>query len=1009
MSENGRTKLVNRSESSSYLVLDQPTANFKELRLGDGFEAAPGDEITFDSHVSTEGSISASLVVIEYDSNRERIAPVFVRINTSAAYRVRENTKFALIALRIAGQGALTVDSLLVNKARAGESVESAKLRYQPKGSLAGSRKSLESTLASVRNSLRSASRDIAALEDTLTDGIELRTPAMPAIARQSARDDGVISANREALARSLFVEMAKSLPDTDGSHHFSQIDASVGIITDEYMYNFYKDVFREVHYLSPENYREVLEHSTLDAVIYVTCWKGVRNEEWKGIKFREKPAAAFDAILNHAKKFNLPTVFQSIEDPSNFDYFLPVAERFDYVFTSDIEVIDQYKQALGHDRVFYGEYGANPQVNNPVGAFRFDVTSAFFAGSYPERYPDRCADMETMFSSLPNLPRGLVIMDRNFATGDYSFPDSYQASIIGPVDHATLQKVHKVFRYNLNFNSIKSSPTMCAMRVYELQAQGKPILSNYANSVFNRFPEVRIVAHRTALADLASAELPHDEMARAQRSVARIMNGKTSFDVVGRMCSRVGLPSGAQRSSRMLIVADSDLEQVRLIVSRQKMVDAYVVPTAELVAKREMLDEFGYVAFIDAKRDYGEFYLATRLAAFKYTGSHFVTQEARFTDRGLTSGRIHEFTSSASDRELTVVSTAHPACYPFVSGRDSSITGAGYIADPYQVDYDRYCSSVSLLNRPSDGKYKLSVIVPVHNNGRFLAEKCLPSIQRNELWPLIEVILVDDGSTEPETVTTLERLSTIYDNVSLFSFDDGASGSASRPRNRGMELASAPLLAFLDPDNEISVGGYDSLVTEFDRLEASGVQLDFVSGFQVKVGAKTSVNGLHANGETLLVEDAKAKFFERGRFPVVSTQAAAISTAFLRSNNITFVEEAVGQDTLFGWKILGLARSAAFVDTAHLIYYSERLGSVTNQVTARYFEKSLLLERVQIAELQSLGILELFKEFHLPNFIENWYRPRLGLVPEGEAAYASSLLDEIGALYGYKSKTVKP
>src|SRR5699024_1965141 len=142
-------------------------------------------------------------------------------------------------------------------------------------------------------------------------------------------------------------------------------IDASIAIVTDEYMFNFYKDVFREVHYVSPDNYIEVFDRESIDAFIYITCWKGVNGEEWKGLTFRDKPREALESILSIARDRAIPTVFQTIEDPSNFEYFLPVARQFDYIFTSDRDCIDQYRDAVDHDRVYYGEYGANPLINN--------------------------------------------------------------------------------------------------------------------------------------------------------------------------------------------------------------------------------------------------------------------------------------------------------------------------------------------------------------------------------------------------------------------------------------------------------------------------------------------------------------------------------------------------------------------------------------------------------------------------------------------------------------------
>src|SRR5699024_4695517 len=168
---------------------------------------------------------------------------------------------------------------------------------------------------------------------------------------------------------RELLIQLASTLPQSNGSEYFStKLPFHVAVVTDEYMLNFYRDAFEKVTYVRPAEVDRVIE-TGFDFLLYVTCWKGVANEEWRGVKFREAPRAALEKLLDYARENGKPTFFQSIEDPSNFEYFLPVAEKFDHVLTSDADCVDAYRQELGHDRVYYGEYGANVMLNNPIGS----------------------------------------------------------------------------------------------------------------------------------------------------------------------------------------------------------------------------------------------------------------------------------------------------------------------------------------------------------------------------------------------------------------------------------------------------------------------------------------------------------------------------------------------------------------------------------------------------------------------------------------------------------------
>src|SRR5699024_6720991 len=218
-----------------------------------------------------------------------------------------------------------------------------------------------------------------------------------------------------------------------------------------------------------------------------------------------------------------------------------------------------------------------------------------------------------------------------------------------------------------------------------------------------------------------------------------------------------------------------------------------------------------------------------------------------------------------------------------------------------------------------------LSIIVPVHNAGHFLLTKCLPSIRRNRRADEFEVLLIDDGSTDGITPQICRDLAERYPAVRAYCFEDGGSGSASRPRNKGIDLARGARIAFLDPDNEISDRGYDTLLGLVEEAEAEQPGVGFVTGYQVKVSRTSTFTGRHASSRLSIISDLRAAYFERGKFPVISTQAAVIDRELFEDGALRFVERAAGQDTLFGWELLLKAGVGAFTTAAHLIYYAER------------------------------------------------------------------------------------
>ena len=94
---------------------------------------------------------------------------------------------------------------------------------------------------------------------------------------------------------------------------------------------------------------------------------------------------------------------------------------------------------------------------------------------------------------------------------------------------------------------------------------------------------------------------------------------------------------------------------------------------------------------------------------------------------------------------------------------------------------------------------YKISVIVATYNSGDFLNE-FLDSIKSQSLgFEDIEVIFVDDASTDDYTLDLLNNFNESYPNVSVIFLDEN-SGFPGTGRNRGLDLAGGEYVIFADP-----------------------------------------------------------------------------------------------------------------------------------------------------------------------------------------------------------------
>lgn len=105
-----------------------------------------------------------------------------------------------------------------------------------------------------------------------------------------------------------------------------------------------------------------------------------------------------------------------------------------------------------------------------------------------------------------------------------------------------------------------------------------------------------------------------------------------------------------------------------------------------------------------------------------------------------------------------------------------------------------------------------VSVIVPVYNAVELL-DRCLDSIFGQETDRTIEVILVDDGSTDNSV--ELIRRRPEQDRIRLFQ---QVNSGPSKARNKGIEEARGRYLAFLDADDYWLQGFIDTTAGFLDR-----------------------------------------------------------------------------------------------------------------------------------------------------------------------------------------------
>lgn len=233
--------------------------------------------------------------------------------------------------------------------------------------------------------------------------------------------------------------------------------------------------------------------------------------------------------------------------------------------------------------------------------------------------------------------------------------------------------------------------------------------------------------------------------------------------------------------------------------------------------------------------------------------------------------------------------------------------------------------------------KYKISVIIPIYNVELYL-EKCLFSLFNQTIgFENIEVILVDDCSTD-KSKKIIGKYASLYENIKGFYLNEN-SGIAGKPRNVGMKHATSDYLMFLDPDDVLKKDACEIL---FNKIEEE--QVDIVTGVHSIKNEDEEIifPGLLLNSFTnpndswsKRHEDLKNTLKDELKFSSIRDMEYFLGNFGLSSkifrkdliekNNILFPEYIPGEDSVFLYNALINANGFVFLNKIIYVYNNVR------------------------------------------------------------------------------------
>ena len=211
-----------------------------------------------------------------------------------------------------------------------------------------------------------------------------------------------------------------------------------------------------------------------------------------------------------------------------------------------------------------------------------------------------------------------------------------------------------------------------------------------------------------------------------------------------------------------------------------------------------------------------------------------------------------------------------------------------------------------------------ISIIVPVYNVESYL-KKCVDSII-NQTYQKIEVILVDDGSSDG-CAQICDEYQDIDNRVRVLHKKNGGLSSA---RNAGIGIATGEYLGFVDSDDYIANDMFEVLINNIKQNDAD---MAVCGVFECFEGTSPKIDERHLYYE-VNKETALNLIFD-GRDASVSACRKLYKKALF--DDIRFPEGKISEDAFVIVDILRKCNKVV-ITTDQYYYYIRRTGSITTE-----------------------------------------------------------------------------
>lgn len=251
----------------------------------------------------------------------------------------------------------------------------------------------------------------------------------------------------------------------------------------------------------------------------------------------------------------------------------------------------------------------------------------------------------------------------------------------------------------------------------------------------------------------------------------------------------------------------------------------------------------------------------------------------------------------------------------------------------------------------------EISVIVPVYNSEKFL-KKCLTSILEQTIINIIDIIIVNDGSSDNSEKIIFDFLKKYPDNIKYYKQENGGPSSA---RNLGIKKSKTRYIAFVDSDDYIDRYMFEKM---YDRINNKKSDIVICGVEKCTIEGKTLMYEQIGKNEEITAQEALNRILSY-KLQCYSCNKIYKRNLFIE-NNIEYPQNRVYEDIITNIKLMKVAHKISILGEP-LYYYVQHDKSICRTPSLKKSNDILL-------DLEDIINLDINDEVYISNMIVSSY-----------------------------------